>query len=203
MKFSPDVISDADPALVEDGFELDPDVDNAIYDLLVQDEEFAAAASRCFEDLQHMMMRLSGLDEAHSAFEPLVEILNSRTFRETPGQPNLEDLAAASGYKYHRGLQAVESLNQHRFMSKPEWLLAAGGIAVSAVTGVPVGSAAAGAVVGKNTGDAWAEVRKTRQALELYLDFTASLHSCREEFDAAYDRLVLQEDSEPDDAAEL
>lgn len=201
MQYSPDLISEANPSVVEQYMELKPDVQNPLYDLLVQDEELEAAAKRGFDDLEHMMSRLSGLDESHPAFEPLVEIVNSQVWGGEQGSPEFANIARSAGRQYRYGLEAVQKLNEHQFLPPALWLVSLAGVASSVATGIPVGSAAAGAMVGNGAGRAGSRIRDTRGSLGSYLSYAHRLHACREEFDTIYARMVC-EDRDPDDLSE-
>lgn len=202
MQYSSDLIYDANPDCAEEFTGLDPDVNNPLYDVLVQDEEFQAAGKRTYDDLERMMSRLSGIDEAHPAFEPLVEVVNSKVLLYQDGKPAFDDMAKSSFYKYRRGLQAVDELNEHTFLPVFLWVAAAAGVATSAVTGVPVGSMVAGACVGNGLGRTGMQIRDTRRALDEYLQFASEVHACRDEFDTMYAKLVSDEDAASEDLSQ-
>jgi hypothetical protein len=202
MQYSPAVEQHSDPNHIEEMFGLSPDVDNALFDLFVQDEELQASAARTHDDIEHMVTQLSGVDESHPAFEPLVEVVNSKVFLAEKGKPAFEAHSKHALYNYSESLKAVSDLNDQSLvpvqvaLTLPAaacmvWLASLAAPAAAAVsTGVAVGA------VANLSKHSISQIRDTRREIGRYLDFAADIHSCREDFDAVYAKLVLDEDQE-------
>ena len=197
MQYSSD--SSTDPNYLEEAFELSPDVNNALFDLFVQDEELQASAARTHDDIEHMMTQLSGVDESHPAFEPLVEVVNSKVFWKED-KPAFQALSSIATSEYGDGLKAVDRLNNQSLVPMQVALPAAACMVWLASLAAPAAAAvstgfAVGAVANLSK-HSISQIRDTRREVQEYLDFAADIHSCREDFDAAYAKLVLDEDQE-------
>ena len=197
MQYSSD--SSTDPNYLEEAFELSPDVNNALFDLFVKDEELQASAARTHDDIEHMMTQLSGVDESHPAFEPLVEVVNSKVFWKED-KPAFQALSSIATSEYGDGLKAVDRLNNQSLVPMQVALPAAACMVWLASLAAPAAAAvstgfAVGAVANLSK-HSISQIRDTRREVQEYLDFAADIHSCREDFDAAYAKLVLDEDQE-------
>ena len=206
MQYSSD--SSTEPNYLEEAFELSPDVNNALFDLFVKDEELQASAARTHDDIEHMMTQLSGVDESHPAFEPLVEVVNSKVFwkEDKPAFQALSSIATFEAhskhalYNYSESLKAVSDLNDQSLVPMQVALPAAACMVWLASLAAPAAAAvstgfAVGAVANLSK-HSISQIRDTRREVQEYLDFAADIHSCREDFDAAYAKLVLDEDQE-------
>ena len=197
MQYSSD--SSTEPNYLEEAFELSPDVNNALFDLFVKDEELQASAARTHDDIEHMMTQLSGVDESHPAFEPLVEVVNSKVFWKED-KPAFQALSSIATSEYGDGLKAVDRLNNQSLVPMQVALPAAACMVWLASLAAPAAAAvstgfAVGAVANLSK-HSISQIRDTRREVQEYLDFAADIHSCREDFDAAYAKLVLDEDQE-------
>lgn len=197
MQYSSD--SSTEPNYLEEAFELSPDVNNALFDLFVKDEELQASAARTHDDIEHMMTQLSGVDESHPAFEPLVEVVNSKVFWKED-KPAFQALSSIATSEYGDGLKAVDRLNNQSLVPMQVALPAAACMVWLASLAAPAAAAvstgfAVGAVANLSK-HSISQIRDTRREVQEYLDFAADIHSCREDFDAVYAKLVLDEDQE-------
>ena len=170
-----------------------------MFDLFVKDEELQASAARTHDDIEHMMTQLSGVDESHPAFEPLVEVVNSKVFWKED-KPAFQALSSIATSEYGDGLKAVDRLNNQSLVPMQVALPAAACMVWLASLAAPAAAAvstgfAVGAVANLSK-HSISQIRDTRREVQEYLDFAADIHSCREDFDAAYAKLVLDEDQE-------
>lgn len=165
---------------------LSPDVENALYDILIRDEQLEACAAKAYEDLEHMSARLRSLDFDHPAYESLSRAKASPGL--VAGQEQLRE--------YNIALEAIDDLNNHQFMSKAAWLTALAGVAsVAAPPPVTmVGVSTAVGIAGVATFDAAGQLAETRAVVNRCIEFCECIISAREEFDAIWSRMVDSED---------
>lgn len=179
------------PEQIESAAGLTPEVDNRLYDLLIQDEELQAAAQRTHDNVQHIREKLSQLEEGHPAREPLIELVGSGFFHK--------EFQGSMGYR--NALEKIDDLNNHRFMNEMEWMITLAGF-----TFIPLGAAGAtialtGFTAGRATLNAAYDVNDARQAVNHCLELSSEVEKTRQDFDAAFARLV--EDEQPEDLPEL
>lgn len=173
---------------VEENTGLYPDVENALYDILIQDEQLEAYAVKAYEDLEHMNSRMRSLDFDHPAYESLSRAKVSPGM--VAGMDQLEE--------YNIALEAIDDLNNHQFMSKAAWLATLVGVA-SVAAPVPVnavGVCTAAGVAGVSAFDAAQQLSETRAVVNRCIEFSERIISAREEFDAIWSRMVSSEDAD-------
>lgn len=178
-----------------------PDIDNPIYDLLINEEELGPASQRNYEDLMHIRSRIESLEYNHPHREAL---------KDSVGSVLGDHLTLLSGSG--DVCEAIDNLNRPGY--DPEFVmlswfsLAVGGAAVVA-GGVIPGAAGpalfmAGAApsllgtvsVGRLAGSYMREGQEVKRLVDDYLEFSDSVHKAREDFDETWIRLIGDEDQD-------
>lgn len=146
-----------------------------------------------------MSRRFSSLEETDPAYEPLGQIMG------------VTQLAESADQDYRKAVAEIEALNQTKLMGRFEWLTAMGGTSFGtagmvlsglvASTGagaaVAAGGIAASAVTiaGMNANG---ERQIVNQAIDEYLEVASRIEKAGQDFDAAWSRLVAEEQPDQD-----
>ena len=178
---------------------LNTDVDNPVFDLMVKDEALATRAENTFYSMLYMSSQLNSLDETGPAYERLTNAMGI----------GMSGMAGHVQQAYNTALVQIHDLNEQGIFASKDMRftlgltlvggagVSAAGLAASAVTGDPAPFALAAVAAQSNTalllgGDTATELRKINLLIDEYMELADRVDSSREAFDSERSLLIQE-----------